>query len=125
MESVDDVGHVRLTGIRAIGRHGVHPGERELGQPFSVDVDLEVLMDTRADELAGTVDYGKVAQAVAAEIAGEPVNLVETLAGRIADCCLACDERVRSVTVSVHKPHAPVGVVLDDVAVVLRRGRTS
>jgi len=115
---------ITLTGLRGVGRHGWFDHEQRAGQPFVVDVTLNV--DTRAaagsDHLDDTVDYAAVAGAVLAEIEGEPVRLVETLAGRIADRCLA-DPRVRSVTVTVHKPEAPLTVPFADVAVTVTRGR--
>jgi 7,8-dihydroneopterin aldolase/epimerase/oxygenase len=115
---------IRLQGMRARGRHGWFDWEREQGQEFVVDVELSV--DTapaaRSDDLADTVDYGGLASAVVAIVEGEPVRLVETLAQRIADECLR-DGRVSSVTVTVHKPQAPVQVELTDVAVTVTRDR--
>lgn len=107
---------IRILGIRGIGHHGVFEHERADGQEFSVDVCLDV--DTRSaagsDDLADTVDYGQVATAVHALIVGEPVDLVETLAERIAAACLAF-RGVARVAVTVHKPHAPIEVPFDDV----------
>lgn len=113
-------GRITLTGIRAHGRHGVLDSERRLGQPFSADVVLEVDMPEH-DDLSETVDYTSVARVVRDDIAGEPVNLVETLACRIGDDVLAVDARIRAVEVSVHKPQAPVGVLIDDVVVTCRK----
>ena len=110
-----------LTGIRAHANHGVLASERELGQPFSVDVTLDVDMDTDSDDLTHAVNYATVAQQVLNILTGEPVGLIEVLAGRIADTVLAISPRVRSAQVTVHKPHAPVGVALDDVAVTCRK----
>jgi dihydroneopterin aldolase len=111
--------------MRFTGRHGVLPEEREHGQSFVVDVVLET--DTSAaaasDALADTVDYAAVAAAVRDVVTGEPVDLIETLAQRLAERCLAVDPRVDAVVVSVHKPEAPVGVGLDDVVVTVRRSR--
>lgn len=113
-----------LRGLRAVGHHGVYPEERAAGQPFVVDVTLEV--DTTAaaasDDVADTVHYGVLAQRVVAVVTGEPVNLLETLAQRIADVCLA-EPLVDAAEVTVHKPEAPVGVPFDDVAVTVVRGR--
>jgi 7,8-dihydroneopterin aldolase/epimerase/oxygenase len=116
---------IALRGISVRGRHGWFPHERESGQEFRVDIDLGV--DTRdaaaSDDLADTVDYGALAEGVAGVVAGEPVNLLETLAQRIADTCLE-EARVRDVEVTVHKPEAPMPVPFGDVTVTIRRART-
>ena len=75
-----------------------------------------------SDDLADTVHYGELAQALAEVVAGEPVNLIETLAERLVDACLA-DERVPAATVTVHKPQAPIPLTFADVAVTIRRER--
>lgn len=113
-----------LTGLRAYGRHGVLPAERDLGQPFVVDLSLwlNAAHASASDELPDTVDYGALAQRVVALIEGDSVNLIETLAGRIAELCLA-QPRVETVEVTVHKPHAPIPVTVGDVSVTTTRSR--
>lgn len=112
----DGVDLIEVRGIRAHGRHGVLDEERRTGQLFIADVVIAV--DTRSaaasDDLADTVDYSRVAQATHAVLAGEPVDLIETLADRIAQDCLSLPG-VRGVEVTLHKPSAPVGVRVDDV----------
>jgi dihydroneopterin aldolase len=116
---------ITLSGLRGRGLHGVYPRERVEGQTFVVDAVLEV--DTRAaaarDELARTVDYGGIAEKLVAAIEGEPVNLIETLASRLAGICLA-DPAVSAVEITVHKPDAPITVPFEDVSVTIRRERT-
>ena len=116
---------VTLRGLRATGRHGVYAEERVTGQPFVADVVL--WLDTRpaarSDDVSDTVHYGELAQRVVAVIEGEPVNLIETLADRIAELCLR-EPIVTSVEVTVHKPEAPVGVAFEDVAVTVVRTRS-
>jgi dihydroneopterin aldolase len=111
-----------LQGLRVHGRHGVLPEERVTGQHFVVDAVLK--LDTRAaaasDDLEDTVDYAALAQRLAAVVAGEPCNLIETLASRLADVCLL-DGRVFEVEVTVHKPSAPVPLPFEDVAVTVVR----
>jgi dihydroneopterin aldolase len=116
---------ISLKGLRAVGYHGVFDVERAIGQPFVVDVTLELDTSTaaRSDDVADTVHYGEMAQRVVKVVRGEPVNLIETLAQRIADECLK-ESLVERVEVTVHKPEAPVGVPFDDVAVTILRGRT-
>lgn len=115
---------IAITGIQAFGHHGVLPHEREFGQRFVVDVVLELSLAAagRSDDLADTVDYGALSGDVAAIVAGEPADLIETVAERIAAQALV-DERVQAVEVTVHKPAAPVPVVAAEVAVTVRRER--
>jgi len=115
---------IHLTGLRVRGRHGVFDFERAEGQDFVVDVALELDTEPAAasDELSDTVHYGELAEALAAVVAGEPVNLLETLAARLAETCLA-DQRVTAATVTVHKPQAPIPLSFTDVAVSIRRER--
>ena len=125
---LDDTGRpldqIRLTGLTVHGYHGVFEHERREGQQFVVDVVLH--LDTRAaaasDDLTRTVHYGDLAGALAAIVAGEPVDLIETLAARLAREALR-DERVRAADVTVHKPSAPIPLTFTDVAVSLRRDR--
>jgi len=115
---------IRVTGIRATGFHGVFPQERERGQEFVVDVSIhtDAAPSARADKIAHTVDYAAVAGDVVELVTGEPVNLIETLAERIARRVLARDF-VTSVDVTVHKPQADLGVSVDDVSVTIHRER--
>ena len=115
---------IEIRGIRAIGRHGVLAEERLAGQPFIADVALTVDLSRAglSDRLDETIDYSHVAQRVHQILAGESVDLIETLAERIASACLD-DPRVASVEVAVHKPQAPVGVDVDDVVVRIIRSR--
>lgn len=115
---------IALRGLSARGHHGVLPAERRDGQVFLADVVVHV--DTRAaaeaDDLARTVNYAGLAEGVVGVLAGEPVDLVETLAQRIADVALAV-AAVEAVDVVVHKPQAPIPVPFDDVTVSVRRHR--
>jgi dihydroneopterin aldolase len=113
-----------LTGLTARGHHGVYDFERADGQDFVVDATLELDLAAAAtsDDVRDTVHYGELAGRLVAVVTGEPVNLIETLAARLADECLA-DTRVRAATVTVHKPQAPIPHSFRDVAVTLRRER--
>jgi dihydroneopterin aldolase len=116
-------GRIVLSGLRARGTHGVYEFERA-GQDFVVDVSLELDLAKAAatDDVADTVHYGELADGLVAVITGEPVNLIETLADRLLDVCLA-DARVELAEVTVHKPQAPIPHDFADVAVTLRRAR--
>jgi 7,8-dihydroneopterin aldolase/epimerase/oxygenase len=113
---------IHLRGLEAFGRHGVLPAERELGQRFVVDVDLQLgsVRSAQTDELADTVDYAGLADAIAAIVGGEPVALLEHLAARIADRALA-EPHAAAVSVTVRKPHVALGQTVTETAVTLRR----
>lgn len=115
---------IRLLGVSATGRHGVLEYERRDGQEFVVDVVLHLDTSPAAasDDLAATVDYGAVATLIAELIRGEPVDLIETLAARIAGGCLELSGVV-AVDVAVHKPQAPIAEPFTDVVVAIRRER--
>ncbi|MCE0509043.1 MULTISPECIES: dihydroneopterin aldolase [Microbacterium] len=121
---MDFLDEIVLTGLTVFGRHGVYAHEREDGQEFSIDLRLRMSLDQAAasDDVADTVHYGELAEKVAAVVGGEPVNLIETLAERIAAVALE-DVRVQNVTVTVHKPHAPIPLSFADVAVTVHRSR--
>lgn len=115
---------VVLRGLRAVGHHGAAPGEQDRAQPF--EVDLELVLDLaragRSDDLADTVDYGTVVDAVAAVVSGERHALLERLAERAAEVVLA-DPRVCSVTVEVRKLRPPVPADLGSAGVRVTRSR--
>jgi len=119
---VPDSDRIALTGLRVRGHHGVLAHERRDGQDFVVDavLRLDLAPAAASDDLADTVDYGELALRLAAVVSGEPVDLIETLAGRLADTCLV-DPRVRSAMVTVHKPSAPVPLEFADIAVTVVR----
>jgi dihydroneopterin aldolase len=117
---------ILLEGMVFHGRHGTLPAERELGQPFVVDVELR--LDLRpaglSDDLSQTVDYGEVHKQVKEIVEGPPVNLTETLAERIAATVLEEHPPVEAVRVKVAKPHVRLGeTVLEGSAVEILRRR--
>lgn len=115
---------IELRGVRVRGHHGVFEHERREGQDFVVDLVLwtDFTAAAASDDLADTVDYGALALLVRDVVAGEPRNLVETVASEIADAVMR-REAVHAVEVTVHKPQAPIEVAFADVAVVARRSR--
>ncbi|TQN37731.1 dihydroneopterin aldolase [Blastococcus colisei] len=115
---------IAIRGLRAQGHHGVYAFERERGQVFVVDavLELDTVAAAAGDDLGRTVNYAELAHQLYAVVTGEPVNLIETLAQRLADVCLA-DPLVDAVEITVHKPQAELGVPFDDVTVTIRRSR--
>ena len=114
-----------LTGLECWGHHGVFEHERREGQQFVIDLVLgiDIAAAAAADDLSQTVDYGSLALSVKAAVENDPVDLIETLAHRIAEVCLL-DSRVEWVRVTVHKPDAPIDATFADVALtIIRKGR--
>lgn len=116
---------IRLSGISAVGYHGVFPEERRDGQTFTADLVLytDIRPAAATDDLTLTAHYGEVAETVSGLLSGEPVNLVETLVERIAAAVLAGFPALAAVEVTVHKPQAPITVPFGDVAVTIHRER--
>jgi dihydroneopterin aldolase len=115
---------LRLTGVRATGHHGVFEHERRDGQEFVVDVvvHLDTAPAAAGDDLARTVHYGVLAEQLVAAVEADPVDLVETLAERLAQVVLGFPAAVRA-EVTVHKPHAPITVPFGDVSITVVRER--
>ncbi len=114
---------IRLTGIKGFGYHGVFEEERANGQDFYVDVELEVDL-TRAsvsDDVKDTINYAEVTDLVVEEITTNPVSLIEKLAGRIAERIKITFAQAAQVTVTVHKPQAPVSAAVKDISVTISR----
>ncbi len=120
-----ETGRLFLRGMAFFARHGAIDAERELGQRFLVDADL--WLDTRpaawADDEALTVSYQHVYDQVRLVMEDDPVNLVETLAERIATRLLDHFDAIDEVRVTVHKPGAPVAGIFADVGVEIVRSR--
>ena len=126
---MDDVASTRdriaLTGIRVRAHHGVFEFERVEGQEFVIDVAVAVDLAAAAsgDDLERTVHYGELAEAVAAAVERDPVDLIETVAERVAGVALGFPA-VEEVEVTVHKPQAPITVPFTDVSVTIVRARS-
>jgi dihydroneopterin aldolase/2-amino-4-hydroxy-6-hydroxymethyldihydropteridine diphosphokinase len=116
---------IELRGLRVVGTHGALAFEREQAQPFEVDVviDADLSRPAASDALDDTIDYGRVAEIVAAVVAGETNNLLERLGARIADAVLAMDARVVRVHATIWKLRPPVPVDLDRAGVTIVRDR--
>jgi dihydroneopterin aldolase len=113
-----------LTGLRASAYHGVFPEERENGQEFIIDVTVSLDLSAAAssDDLDQTIHYGVLAEEIVSAVERDPVDLIETVAERIADVVLA-HRAARWVRVTLHKPSAPITVPFSDVAVTITRSR--
>jgi len=116
------MGRIVLQGLRFHAYHGVHPEESRFGAPFVVDLELDLELP-ESDELARTVDYGRVYARVAAIVTGERHQLIEALAHRLARDVLAHEPLVSAVRARVHKPHAPLPGMVGDVYVEVEHAR--
>ena len=122
-ESLDQLS---VTGIECYGYHGVFEHEKRAGQTFAVDLTLGLHTRPAAesDDLRDTVDYGSLVAAVKEAVEADPVDLIETLAQRLADVCLR-DVRVQWARITVHKPDAPIEATFGDVTLTITRERPS
>ena len=114
-----------IKGIVIHARHGVMDHETEVGQRFVIDLELGIdLSDSsRTDRLVDTVSYSSVVTTATAAFKNANYKLLERAAGAVADAILAAFPRVTAIKVTVHKPHAPIAAIFDDVGVVLTRTR--
>ncbi|MGP4021486.1 dihydroneopterin aldolase [Saccharopolyspora sp. 5N708] len=115
---------ITLTGLRVRGNHGVFEHEKRDGQDFLVDITvwLDLAEAAANDDLKQTLHYGELAERAAAIVAGPSRDLIETVAGEIADGIMT-DARVHAAEVTIHKPDAPIPLTFADVAVTIRRSR--
>jgi len=114
-----------IKGLVIHARHGVMDHETEVGQRFVIDLELfsDLTESSRSDHLSDTVSYANVVTTAVAAFKNTNYKLLERAAGAVADAILAAFPRIRSVKVTVHKPHAPIAAIFEDVGVVLTRSR--
>ena len=114
---------IKVTGIWGFGYHGVLEHEAKNGQDFFVDLEisLDLTKSSKSDDLKDTIDYGSLADLVVEEITGERVELIEKLAGRIADRIKGQFAEIENIAVTVHKPKAPVSAQVADISVTITR----
>jgi dihydroneopterin aldolase len=116
-----------IRGLVIHARHGVMEHETEVGQRFVIDLELtsDLAESSRTDRLADTVSYSNVVASATAAFKNANYRLLERAAGAVADAILAAFPRISAVKVTVHKPHAPIAAIFDDVGVILSRSRQS
>jgi dihydroneopterin aldolase len=116
---------IEISDLRVLGVHGVLPEERERAQPFALDIVAWVDMAAaqRSDDLSDTVDYGALAQTAADVVTGRSYQLLEALAGRLAEALLLVDGRLRAVEVTVRKLRPPLALPVASTGVRVRRAR--
>ena len=114
---------IEIKGIKSFGYHGVFESENIAGQHFFVDVllELDLARASVSDDVTDTVNYSEITDLVVEEITGERVALIEKLAGRILDRIKSSYPQVVNVSVTVHKPQAPVNAQVEDISVTIKR----
>jgi dihydroneopterin aldolase len=114
-----------IKGLVVHARHGVMKHETEVGQRFVIDLELyaDLSESSRSDRLPDTTSYSNVVETATDAFKNTNYKLLERAAGAVADAILASFPRVRTVKVTVHKPHAPIAEIFEDVGVVLTRSR--
>ena len=116
---------VFVSGLALHAYHGVMQHEAKVGQTFMLDLvlDIDLSEASRSDKLAHTVGYDQVVEVASRTFCARRYKLVETAAGAVAEALLGRFRQVRSVKVTVHKPHAPIAASFADVGVTLVRAR--
>jgi len=116
---------IKVTGVEALGYHGLYDSEREIGQPFIVDVELSLDLEKagKTDDLSYSVDYNDIAVLIHNEIVAPPMKLLETLAERICEKIFASYPSIEKIKCTVHKPRAPISVPFGDVSITIKRER--
>jgi dihydroneopterin aldolase len=114
-----------VKGLALHAYHGIMQHEAKVGQTFRVDLVLTIDLAeaSRSDKLTHTVSYDRVVKLASEAFCARRYRLVEAAAGAVAHHVLAHCPKVRAVTVSVHKPHAPIAATFDDVGVTIERVR--
>jgi dihydroneopterin aldolase len=114
-----------INGLSLHAYHGVMAYEGKVGQTFTMDLALEIDLAAaaRSDKVVDTVSYDKVVDCASRAFCAQKFRLIEAAAGRVADAVLAAFPRVRVITVTIHKPHAPIAATFSDVGVTLVRSR--
>jgi 7,8-dihydroneopterin aldolase/epimerase/oxygenase len=117
--------HIFVTGLLVHAHHGVMPHEEEVGQRFVIDLELTVDLSRAgtSDKLADTLSYSSIVDTATRAFTGKSFRLVETAAAITAEALLAGFPKVSAVRVTVHKPHAPIAAIFNDVGVSILRQR--
>jgi dihydroneopterin aldolase len=114
-----------VRGLLIHAHHGVMPHEENVGQRFVIDLELAIDLAPagRSDKLADTASYSAIVDTATRAFTRESFQLVEAAAGVVAEALLVGFPKVSSVRVTVHKPHAPIAAIFNDVGVSILRTR--
>ncbi len=116
---------IHINGIKTYAYHGAIHEERVLGQYFITDLVLHVDLTaaSQTDDLLETVHYGEVYNLVEEIVKGEPVSLIERLAGKINTELFDQYDKIIEVETTITKPNPPIDGNYDSVAITLHGKR--
>ena len=114
-----------VTGLLVHAHHGVMAHEEQVGQRFVIDLELAIDLAPagRSDKLADTVSYSAIVEAATRAFTRQSFRLVEAAAAAVAEALIVAFPQVVSVRVTLHKPHAPIAAIFNDVGVSILRKR--
>ena len=114
-----------VNGLVLHAYHGVMPHEGKVGQPFVLDLilDIDLAEASRTDKLKHTVSYELLVKTASEAFCARRYRLVEAAAGAVADAVLDRYTLVRSIRITVRKPHAPIAATFDDDGMIITRAR--
>jgi dihydroneopterin aldolase len=114
-----------VNGLVLHAYHGVMPHEGKVGQPFVLDLvlDIDLADASRTDKLKHTVSYDLLVKTASEAFCARRYRLVEAAAGAVAEAVLDRYPPIRSIRITVRKPHAPIAATFDDVGVIITRAR--
>lgn len=113
---------IKVSGIEFYAYHGALATENQQGQFFRVDCEYLIDSSVCKDELSQTVNYGNLAEKVVQFCQENRFHLIETLANELAQHLLEQFQLMHEITITLHKPHAPIPVHFSDVSITISRG---
>ena len=114
-----------IHGLLVHAHHGVMAHEEKVGQRFTIDLELTIDLAPAgaSDKLADTASYSAIVETATQAFTRQSHRLVEAAAASVADAVLAAFPKITSARVTVHKPHAPIAAIFNDVGVSILRKR--
>ena len=110
--------YISLRNVRFHAFHGVMPQERKVGADFLVNLRVGYPLEQamQSDEVSDTLNYAALYEVVKAEMM-QPSNLLEHVAGRIADAVVKRFPQVTSIDLDLTKQNPPMGADCDGAGV--------
>ncbi len=122
--NINRTGVILIKGLELYSYHGCFDFEKEKGQSFLVDLEIKTDLHRAgiSDKLEDTINYGQVANVASEIFKKEHFNLIEAAAENLARRLLLSFDKIGEITVTVHKPNAPIEVPFEDVTVSVTEG---